>query len=67
MEIVRICFIFILELIHDIRLMVVASETRSDCTNQPRSQPRRLSGDSDLRKLQVHSSDESYRYVFVEL
>ena len=58
---------FILESIHDIRLMPVMSETRSGCTKIRSSQPRRLARDKDLRYVQVHASNKSYRYLFVEL
>ena len=57
---------FILELVYDIPLVVVISETCSGCTNIRSSQPRRLAGENNLRKLQLHSSDKPYRYVFVE-
>ena len=59
--------IFILEFIYGILLMPVISETRSGCTNMRSSQPRRLAGDNDLCKLQLHSSDKPYRHEFMEL
>ena len=58
--------IFILKFIYGIRLMPVICETRCGCKNIRSSQPRRLVGDNDLSKLQLHSSDEPYRHVFVE-
>ena len=58
---------FILESIYDIRLMLVMSETSSGCTAIRSSQPRRLAGDNDLRQIQLHASNKSYRYVFMEL
>ena len=59
--------VFELGFIYGFRLMPVISKTRCGCTNIRSSQPRRLAGDNDLCKLQLHSSDKPCRHVFVEL